>query len=212
MSKLRPTRNGHSIFLCASALQKALRRGEIEEAMFWAVELELSRYGEYLWKRMRVVASEDIGMANPDAAVQVRALYENWKEFRKGASKSERLMIVQAVLVLATSPKSRAVDHLNMVAFTEHDEKATTHVTPDYAYDMHTQQGRSKGRGMEHFFTESVKLDRTMADARHGTEHPALRSLMEGTDPWEQQAIHGKLAGKETYPKDAGQQEMVLDD
>lgn len=205
MGRLRPTRNGHSIFECASALQKSLRRGLVDEAMFWAVELELSNYGEYMWRRLRVTASEDVGIASPDTAVRVRVLYENWRELRKEKAKSERLMIAQAILEVATAPKSRMVDHLNIVAFTDHDEEAAHHPVPDWAYDVHTQKGRGMGRGMEHFFTESVQL----YPLGESPIHEVLVRADTGEDPWEGKARHLKVSGKETAPKGEGTQQQT---
>ena len=37
--------------------------------------------------------------------------------------------------------------------------KASSPHIPDFALDMHTKQGKSKGRGIEHFFTEGNKLE-----------------------------------------------------
>jgi replication-associated recombination protein RarA len=47
-----------------SALQKDIRRGNEYEALFWAVKLE-SLNPTRLWNRLKVIASEDIGPANP---------------------------------------------------------------------------------------------------------------------------------------------------
>ena len=70
-----------------SALQKSIRRGLEEEALFWGSELDLAGYGAYAWKRLRIIASEDIGLADPGVCVQVRTLYENWVEQRKNKLK-----------------------------------------------------------------------------------------------------------------------------
>jgi hypothetical protein len=53
-------------------MQKCIRRGFEEEAQFWATELDLAGYGAYVWKRLRIIASEDIGLADPSLCVQVR--------------------------------------------------------------------------------------------------------------------------------------------
>jgi replication-associated recombination protein RarA len=36
-----------------------------DSALFWATELDLSRYGEYAMKRLCIIASEDVGMGEP---------------------------------------------------------------------------------------------------------------------------------------------------
>jgi hypothetical protein len=50
------------------------------DALFWATELDRSNFGEYVWKRLRIIASEDCGIADPQAAVIIRALYDNWQD------------------------------------------------------------------------------------------------------------------------------------
>jgi replication-associated recombination protein RarA len=49
-------------------MQKCIRRGLERDALFWATELDRSNFGEYVWKRLRIIASEDIGIADPQAA------------------------------------------------------------------------------------------------------------------------------------------------
>jgi replication-associated recombination protein RarA len=110
---------------------------------------------------MRIVASEDVGPADSMVAVQVRALYENWVEARKGRPKDqqfaagERPFLVHAVIVLARAHKSRTVDHALMVMY-EGDRKRLE--IPDYALDKHTLRGKRMGRGHEHFFTEGARI------------------------------------------------------
>ena len=77
------TPSGYLNSECTSAMQKCIRRGLEEEAPFWATELDLAGYGAYVWKPLRIIASEDIGLADPNLCVQVRMLYENWIEQRK---------------------------------------------------------------------------------------------------------------------------------
>ena len=67
----------------ASAMQKCIRRGLERDALFWATELDRSNFGEYVFKRLRIIASEDIGPADTLTALLVRTLYENWKDQRK---------------------------------------------------------------------------------------------------------------------------------
>src|SRR6478752_6344808 len=98
----RKTVGDYSCEEVTSALQKCIRRGLEEDALFWATELDLSGFGEYVWKRLKIIASEDIGLEeNSLAAIAVRALYENWLEQRKKADTRhapERLFLVHAIL------------------------------------------------------------------------------------------------------------------
>lgn len=138
----------------ASALQKAIRRGREREALYWASQLDKAGFGLYVWRRLRIIASEDVGLADNDTVLLVNTLYENWLEAR-GRVSSEvmktrwpRLFVTHAVLLLARAHKSRIVDHAAMVAY-DGDERFEI---PDYALDRHTKRGRRRGRGIAHFF------------------------------------------------------------
>jgi len=112
-----------------------------------ATELDRSNFGEYVWKRLRIIASEDIGLAQPSAVVSIRALYDNWKDQRKkddARHAPERLFLVHAVMLLCRAAKSRSVDHA-LVVFYE-GERPRREV-PDFALDKHTGRGRARKRG-----------------------------------------------------------------
>jgi replication-associated recombination protein RarA len=157
------TPNGHLVGEAASALQKSIRRGKEEDALYWASELDLTGFGNYVWKRLRIIASEDVGPADTMVAVQVRCLYENWLEQRKAekevppTSQSAPLFLMHAIMALCLAPKHRMVDHAFMY-FYEGDRGEIRREVPDYALDMYTRRGRSMGRGEDHFFTESTEL------------------------------------------------------
>jgi replication-associated recombination protein RarA len=151
---LRPTPNGYDPFEAKSALQKSIRRELEEDALYWSAELA-SWNPESLWRRLKVIASEDVGLAAP-VAVSVRVLYENWRESQKEGSDEGRLFITHAVLLLVRAPKSRIVDHAAILAFGGGFAKR---LVPDYALDKHTLKGRSKGRRVRHFFEVGAKLE-----------------------------------------------------
>jgi replication-associated recombination protein RarA len=152
----RKTVGGYLCEEVTSAMQKCIRRGLEEHALFWATELDLSGFGEYVWKRLKIIASEDIGVAESAAAAQIRALYGNWTEQRKKEDTKhapERLFLVHAVMVLCRAYKSRAVDNALIVFY---EGKRPRLPIPDFALDRHTQRGRRLKRDWEHFFTEGV--------------------------------------------------------
>ena len=82
VEKKKPTHtvNGYYFSDVASALQKAIRRGQEKEAVFWAFEMADSKAEMYLWRRLVTIASEDIGLAAPEVAILVGTLAENWKK------------------------------------------------------------------------------------------------------------------------------------
>ena len=62
------TVNGYDPSEVVSALQKCIRRAEIDDALFWAAELERSGMGWVLWRSLRIITAEDVGPAWARAA------------------------------------------------------------------------------------------------------------------------------------------------
>jgi replication-associated recombination protein RarA len=153
------TPNGHLIGEVTSAMQKAIRRGKEREALYWATELDLAGFGNYVFKRLKIIASEDVGIADPNATLIVRSLYDSWTEARKNPDEKDkffpRLFLIHAVIVLARAPKSRIVDHALIVMYQGDREPLEV---PDYAYDHHTAKGKRLGRGADFFFDVATVL------------------------------------------------------
>lgn len=152
------TPGGYTCGEVASALQKSIRRGLSDDALFWATELDLAGYPEYVWKRLKIVASEDVGLASPETSLLIHSLYSSWVDQRKKKDERhapERLFIVHAVLALAAAPKSRMIDHA-LIAMYEAPRGGRS--IPDFALDKHTARGRKLGRAWEHFWKEGAVL------------------------------------------------------
>ena len=105
------TVGGRDFWEASSAFQKAIRRGDEEEALYWAVEFYDGggRLTSYCWNRMFVMVSEDIGLANPHLPQQIWSLYQIFKYFNgsKNPHAPEKLHFIHAVLLLVRSEKSR---------------------------------------------------------------------------------------------------------
>jgi len=90
-----------------SALHKSMRGSDPDAALYWLARMLTG--GEdprYIVRRLVRFASEDIGMADPQALVQTLAAWETYE--RLGSPEGE-LTVAQAVVYLATAPKSNAV-------------------------------------------------------------------------------------------------------
>ena len=83
---------GHKLGEVASAMQKCIRRGLADDALYWATELDLAGFGEYVFKRLVIIASEDVGPADPYAAVMIHTLRESWRDQRKNQDRGLRLV------------------------------------------------------------------------------------------------------------------------
>jgi putative ATPase len=89
-----------------SALHKSLRGSDPDAALYWfARMLEGGEDPLYIARRLIRFASEDIGISDPHALTQAIAATEAYE--RLGSPEGE-LAVAQAVLYLATAPKSNA--------------------------------------------------------------------------------------------------------
>lgn len=161
------TLDGHDFFEALSALQKSVRRNKEGDALYWAYQL--SQFNPIaLWNRLKVFASEEVGLASPQTVLLVRALFENWRDVsldKDGKLKSSGeggLFIAHAVVVLCRAEKnSLAVNAACIMTILPKRE------VPDYALDRHTHRGKTMGRGWGHFFDVGAfreNLDKTIPD------------------------------------------------
>jgi putative ATPase len=89
-----------------SALHKSMRGSDVDAALYWfARMLAGGEDPRYIVRRLVRFAVEDIGMADPQAHVQALSSAETYE--RLGSPEGE-LAIAQAVIYLATAPKSNA--------------------------------------------------------------------------------------------------------
>ncbi len=161
------TKNGYDFYEVASAFQKAVRRGVEEDALYWGIELYESNYSRYAWKRMVIMASEDVGLGEPSCIVQVMSLKKSYDFLNECKDYSAmKLPFTHAVICLVRSRKSRYVDHAITVNWQKHSEIRKNF--NDYVFDMHTRRGKSMGRGLKHFYEESCKINN--ANKIHGEE------------------------------------------
>ena len=89
-----------------SALHKSLRGSDTDAALYWLARMLAG--GEdprYIARRLLRFASEDIGLADPQALTQAIAA---WEAYERLGSPEGELAIVQCVIYLGTAPKSNA--------------------------------------------------------------------------------------------------------
>lgn len=153
------TVNGYDMFEVVSAMQKSIRRGLEDDAMYWGVEMFESGFIAYAWKRLIIIAMEDVGLADPNAIIQVKTLKDVYDSMTKDDKKNQfRLPFVQAILYLVHCPKSRLVDWAQGYWFDNNTCHEVVKQIPDYALDQHTRRGKRMGKGIGDFFTEGSLL------------------------------------------------------
>ena len=171
-----------------SALHKSIRGSDVDAALYWlARQLAGGEDAFYILRRLARAASEDIGMADPQALAQVLAAKEAYAFL--GAPEGE-LAIAQAVIYLATAPKSNAVYKAFGLAqkFSEqtgsppppkHILNAPTKLMKelgygkDYVYEHH-QRKRFSG---QRFFPETVEPQQFYRPPATGFEKEIARRL-----------------------------------
>jgi replication-associated recombination protein RarA len=176
------TKNGYDFFECSSAMQKSIRRGLEDDSLFWAVELFESNFVEYVWKRLRIISSEDVGVCNKEISGQVHSLYEMHKDLCKkkdDKNRPWRLFLVHAVILLCRSQKDRTVDWALIYHFGCHDKLLRP--IPDYALDKHNEKGRRLGRSWNHFFEEGTRLEKNITFPTEEEYKELAKKSLDGT-------------------------------
>ena len=125
-----------------SALHKSLRGSDVDASLYWLARMLVG--GEdprYIARRLVRFASEDVGMADPNALPHSIAAWEAYE--RIGSPESE-LAIAQCVIYLATAPKSNAV--YNAMKSAMRTAKETGSLSPP-KHILNAPTGLMKGLG-----------------------------------------------------------------
>ena len=100
-------KGGDAFYDQISALHKSVRGSDPDAALYWFCRmLDGGCDPNYLARRITRIASEDVGNADPRA---LQLCLDAWEVFRHLGSPEGELALAQAVLYLASVPKSNAV-------------------------------------------------------------------------------------------------------
>ena len=111
---------------------------------------------QHLWRRLRIIAVEDIGMGLPLAPVLIEVLRRNFE----AAPGGDWMMACHAVRVLASAAKDRTASEHSDWAATKVDRGEVLVQVPDYAYCVHTRAGQEKGRGLVQWWEHGARVSR----------------------------------------------------
>lgn len=115
-SNMNYDRDGDEHFDAMSALQKSIRGSDENAAIFYAAKLMETGDLASLCRRLLVIASEDIGLAYPNAIVIVKACVDSALQLGYPEAK---IPLAQAVILLATAPKSNSSYMAVFAAFSD---------------------------------------------------------------------------------------------
>ncbi|MEK7266597.1 MAG: replication-associated recombination protein A, partial [Pseudomonadota bacterium] len=146
----------------ASALQKSIRGSDVDAALYWAARMIVG--GEdprFVLRRLVVIASEDVGNADPQAlplAIAARDAFEFL-----GQPEGE-IAIGQLVSYLATAPKSNR-GHVAFIAAKSAARESGSLPPPMHAMNAPTKMMKSLGYG------EGYQYDHDSEDAFAGLDY-----------------------------------------
>lgn len=157
---MKESPQGHAFDELTSWFQKALRRGQADEAIYAVLQLA-ANYEAYCWRRLKTIVTEDVGLADPDLMVRVQALHAAANELGKDPKQQANRLshLVLATMLAARSPKSRIVDDALTLHMAEMDDPEQRREVPDAAVDRHTRRGRAQGKGWTEFLEEGCRLE-----------------------------------------------------
>jgi replication-associated recombination protein RarA len=154
-------------------MQKAIRRGDVKLAGYFAIELWKSGYGAYAFNRLLTISAEDCaGIVTTEifclALSHDRVNKRTTKENRQG-----RVFLSKAVIILCEALKNRDADHLTNFVYdrkfwisdemieeyfneVRRDNDKESMPIPDYALDVHTRRGKILGKTKVDFVKEEI--------------------------------------------------------
>lgn len=141
-STLRYDRDGDSHYDLLSAFHKSLRGSDPDAALHYLARLLAGGDIPSAARRLLACASEDVGLAYPQAVPIVKACVD--AALQLGMPEAQ-LPLAQAVLVIATAPKSDSVSAAIGAAMADLNQGNLE--VPDHLKDAHYQGAQKLGHG-----------------------------------------------------------------
>lgn len=147
-SNMRYDRDGDQHYDLLSALQKSIRGSDENAALHYAARLISAGDIISLSRRLLVIASEDIGLAYPQAVPIVKACVDSAMQL---GLPEARIPLGEAVVLLATSPKSNS-SYLAMDAALADVENGEVGDFPRHLQNVHCDGVDAKVRGQHYLY------------------------------------------------------------
>lgn len=165
-------KSGEEHYNLISALHKSLRSSDPDAALYWLARmLEAGEDPLYIARRLVRFASEDIGLADPQALVQATSAQQ---AVHFVGMPEANLALAQAVVYLATAPKSNSLYKAYSQA-KEDVEKTRTYPVPLHLRNPETslmrELGYGKGYKYAHDFPGHFVKQQNLPDALKGRRY-----------------------------------------
>ncbi|MDR3241119.1 MAG: replication-associated recombination protein A [Lactobacillaceae bacterium] len=168
---LTADKDGDGHYNVISALQKSIRGSDVDAALHYVARLIEAGDLPIIARRLRVIAYEDIGMANPAAAARAITAIQAAEQL---GFPEARIPIANAVIELALSPKSNS-------AYTAIDQaladvrKGGNGDVPAHLKDSHYSGAEKLGNGVGYIYPHEFQGDwiaqQYLPDRLVGTEY-----------------------------------------
>ncbi|MBU1220355.1 AAA family ATPase [Myxococcota bacterium] len=153
----RYDKGGNEHYDHASAFQKSLRGSDVDASLYWLARMiEGGEDPEFICRRLVVCAAEDVGMADPMALVIAQSACE---AVRKTGFPEARILLAQAVIHIASAPKSNSVVEAIDAALTDVRSKPAFSV-PLPLQDSSFAASRIEGSGNGYVYPHVVGAKR----------------------------------------------------
>ncbi|MGN0634321.1 MAG: replication-associated recombination protein A [Oscillospiraceae bacterium] len=147
-SNMRYDRNGDQHYDILSALQKSIRGSDENAAIHYAARLIEAGDIISLSRRLLVIASEDIGLAYPQAVPIVKACVDSAMQL---GLPEARIPLAEAVVLLATAPKSNSAYLAMDAALADLKEHGTADF-PRHLQNKHCDGENAKVKGQHYLY------------------------------------------------------------
>jgi putative ATPase len=145
---------GDEHYDAASALIKSMRGSDPDAAIYWVARmLEAGEDPRFIARRIAILASEDIGNADPRAIIIAAAAFDI---VEKIGMPEAQLTLAQAAIYMATAPKSNASTMAISAAMKDVKEGRTIPV-PKHLKDSHYQGSKRLGHGSGYKYAHDFK-------------------------------------------------------
>lgn len=152
---LTADKDGDGHYDVISALQKSIRGSDTDAALHYLARLIEAGDLPIISRRLRVIAYEDIGLANP--AVAARAITAIDTAEKLGFPEA-RIPLANAVIELALSPKSNSA-YTAVDAALADVRKGGTGDVPDHLKDAHYKGAEKLGHGVDYVYPHGYPGD-----------------------------------------------------
>lgn len=144
-------KSGDTHYDLLSAFQKSLRGSDPDAAIHYLARLIAGGDLQIICRRLLVVASEDIGLAYPQAVSIVKSCVDSALQL---GFPEARIPLAQAVLLLATAPKSNSAIMAIDNALSD-IESIDVGEVPEHLKDSHYSGAKKLGHGTEYKYPHS---------------------------------------------------------